>query len=524
MANSRGHRAVTIACFVALFILYLAFLWPGVLYYAFGDDQSIYLVSAKALASRQGYRLISDVAAPPAAMYPIGYPAMLAPLFLWSDSLPQVIPLARFLSLTLCVALIVVGYALLCRYTTRQTALLLSLLIGLTPQVFLFSTSISSEWPFAALSLFGLLLVCRGNESRTPDSYSRYALAAGAFIGAGMLMRTVGAAFVVGVACCYVINRRWRNVASFVVGVVVVYALSIASWSSDGGNTFLAYREWFLTNVDLKTPLVNFSALVLNVLPAILVPPMETIFARQLLGGGHAYVMGSIGAALGVVLLIGLWSQLRRMDPLGVCLGCYLAVVMMWPWDPSRFVLPVLPLFLVTAMEGINTTMKWLVRDRIDAWPRSLFYGGLVLLCALALAADGAWMRRLYLTGHHAGSAPGGDWNEMRSAFEWIKANTPPDAVLVSSYPEGAFLFTGRKTLRQPVDAELEGILSTHRTTNTFVFATKRISYRRRDQAAEFGLSPVLTYAAARPGRLLPRWRNDDGTIQIFEVVGYARF
>src|SRR5579862_7664333 len=61
-----------------LTLLYLARLGPLPTYPAFGDDNAHYLVSAKALAEGQGYRMINDPEQPYATLYPIGYPAVLS--------------------------------------------------------------------------------------------------------------------------------------------------------------------------------------------------------------------------------------------------------------------------------------------------------------------------------------------------------------------------------------------------------------------------------------------------------------
>src|SRR5260221_3739715 len=61
--------------------LYLLQLGPMPMWPAFGDDGSVYLITAKALAAGRGYRLLNLPGEPVATLYPIGYPALLALIF-----------------------------------------------------------------------------------------------------------------------------------------------------------------------------------------------------------------------------------------------------------------------------------------------------------------------------------------------------------------------------------------------------------------------------------------------------------
>ena len=93
-------------------------------------DDALYLVTARALAQGEGYRLASLPGAPPQTKYPPLYPALLAGLWrLWPD-FPANLPLLKGLSLLCGAAALALAYLYLVRfrYAPRPTALAAGLL------------------------------------------------------------------------------------------------------------------------------------------------------------------------------------------------------------------------------------------------------------------------------------------------------------------------------------------------------------------------------------------------------------
>ena len=141
--EKRASRLV-LAVLVFLGLLYSARIGPPVTYPAWGLDNSMYLVSAKALAEGHGYRLISHPDAPVEKMFPIGYPAILSVAVRLFSIDAVGLTVMRGISLLACLIFLLLGYRLLRRYIPPVRAAVAVLLIGLVPWVMFWMAQIYS--------------------------------------------------------------------------------------------------------------------------------------------------------------------------------------------------------------------------------------------------------------------------------------------------------------------------------------------------------------------------------------------
>src|SRR6476619_1891801 len=78
MNHRPTNHLLIVVVLVLLGLVYAFRVGPPVTYPAFGFDNSLYLVTAKALSEGHGFRLINEPDSPVSPYVPIGYPALLA--------------------------------------------------------------------------------------------------------------------------------------------------------------------------------------------------------------------------------------------------------------------------------------------------------------------------------------------------------------------------------------------------------------------------------------------------------------
>jgi hypothetical protein len=342
-------------------LLLAFFVRPGL-----GDlsgDSARYLLLGRALASGQGYVEIEKPGAPPHTEYAPGLPALIALCDLVSSSL-----LLPKLLIALCWIAVVFLAGLLARehQPLRQTAavILVPLTLAAMPNPARFANQALSDLPYAALSLLALLYLARlGN--RDEERLGRWALAGG-LAALAFFFRQAGVTLWAGAAAALVLRRSlpWRR------RLLPLAALSLAFW--------LPAAAWLVRNllvagaVDPGHAGKLFMAQDAN--PFLAPLGYGGVLARGLRGPADYFrETGSIvldlaaplvprwlgalvAAGLIVPALFGLGVSLRRRPdhPEAWYLIFYLALVSVWQSHNPRYLLPVLPLALIFAAEGIK--------------------------------------------------------------------------------------------------------------------------------------------------------------------------
>jgi hypothetical protein len=141
-------------------------------------------------------------------------------------------------------------------------------------------------------------------------------------------------------------------------------------------------------------------------------------------------------ASLGAAGVAAVW---RRLPITLLFLAGYLAVVLVWPFAPTRFVWCVWPLVLL--LPGLGA---WAAASR-RSWPRA---------ARMALGLGFAWLAAGYAA-YEVRAVRGAWWSSIARAntkridavARWTLANTTPDQIVATDDEEAVFLYTGRRTV-----------------------------------------------------------------------------
>ena len=411
--------------------------WPVGTY----QDDAIYTVLAKSLAEGSGYRMLNLPGEPAGTHYPPGYPAFLALLWRLGPSFPDNIVLFKYANAAL-VGLGALGVRCWLRKRAALGELAAStgaLLATCSVVVLLTAGVLMSEPLFVALLIPSLSMA----EEAAEHGRMRDAALAGALVGLLALVRTLGVALLPAMVVVMLWRRRWT---SAVVATLVTLAFLVPwqlwveahgaeipevlsgkygpylSWMIDG------YREGGLAIVaeivvvNVRDTLFLFSSLVLPV------------------GATAARVPGAVLAL--VVLATGCVALARRAPVLLAFLAIYGAIVLLWPFEPSRFLVGVWAAFVLVAVSGTAWLARWSpsgTRARTLRWS-GLACAGLACLGHVVYSARGVQGRWWEASQREAG-------RRGLALAEWARERTAPGDVLVTPDELIVYLYGGRQAL-----------------------------------------------------------------------------
>jgi hypothetical protein len=204
-------------------------------------------------------------------------------------------------------------------------------------------------------------------------------------------------------------------------------------------------------------------------------------------------------AAVGGLGLVGLLDRARQgVTCREVFMVVYLGAILVWPCTEStqRLLLPLAPLCLVYVCHGLRRLGAW----RGAAWK---WLPGAVL--AAGVLAFYAWQ---YTRADFGSLHDGIGKMESVALFDYVRRQTPPEAVILFQKPRAMALLTGRRSsaLHVPRDDE-EAWRYLCRIGATHVVADRDLFSR--------GPSVVRSLARRWPDRLQEVYRNQDFTVYV---------
>jgi hypothetical protein len=430
------------------------------------QDDGIYVATARSLAAGTGYRHIELAGQPLQTKYPPLYPAVLALVLRWAPDLPRALPLL-LLPTVLAAAALVALSAVYCRSVFRvpgRAAWTLAALAAVSPALVAFVRYPMSDLLYGALAAAALLCL----DARAAGARSRRAetawIALGALLaGLALLTRGIGGSLAGAAVLGLALRRRPR---AALLAALVVLACAVPWWL------------WQARAADVNGPLQTARLQAPDLGYALWLPqdPGQTLrvvqqnLLRAAVGVFHfqlAPPIGATGAAFGEVswrtglvhaltyatvglLLLGFARSFRAgWRTLHLYALAYAGMVLTWPFDPHRFLVPWTPFLLYFGYEGLRGLgdAAARLRRRPGTPPplRLVAPAVAALLLALFAAEDvrivGSTAERYYLRERPSGF----DLAEVARLEAWIRRHTPESAVIASVWPARLFLTTGRR-------------------------------------------------------------------------------
>ncbi|MHC5018824.1 MAG: ArnT family glycosyltransferase [Planctomycetota bacterium] len=440
------RRAALAVCAVLTLFLLLAAMAAPPLVGLYHDD-GIYVGGAVSLASGEGYLQPHLPGAPPQTKYPPLYSMLLVPMAWIAGTDPAAVGWYRLPGLACLIGVVWLLPGLLRRWGMegRAPAVATALTI-LSPLVFQASFHVMSEAPFMLIVVALLRLWPKAEESPGTGVWLGLAGLAAASVLCRTIAITLGPALVWGAW-----QRRrewaaWLPVAGLGVATLgwMLYARSARPEPGAFGplyDYYVGYGSW------VQGPSGLFTVVAGNIAGLLSGVGLATTGIRELgAGAGVSLVAGLI---LGVPVVAGGWFARRDAGmALPLLFGAAtISLVLLWPFPPERFLLPLTPVWLWCGWRLCNDLIE---AEKIPATALkscAAVCGGLSLLaCLLGFPSRGG----LPLLDHKL------DAKGYAAAAQWIRANTPEGAVFVSDQDPWLWLATGRRCLPPGVSMPMQ--------------------------------------------------------------------
>lgn len=402
-------------------------------------DDGVYLLLGRSLARGEGLRYLGVSGAPPAPKFPPLFPLVLAGVWKAFPDFPANTPAFQILNLTILVGAgaAFYGYARRALRFSVPVAFLGTALAWLSTGLWALAVIPMSEPLFLlcmVLALWAATRLERADAGAAKEVGLFLAAFALAFYG-----RTVGVAVGVGVVAALLWGKRIRRALATASGAALV-ALPWIVWSSRANEAVPeplrgvlgSYGGW--ATEQLVTDLPAYGVWLVT-----RVGLLATQLVYYLVPGGPGWLRWSLVVAVLPVAVTGAVEiGVRSRSTLWVILA-YLGVLWVWPYNDSRFLVPLLPWAVLASVAGLKTLLSP-PHARLDRWARRL-----------APIVFGAWGCAFVATaGHGLITGAHGQPYQVRtgrleSAVEAIVRLTPPDAVVGAPELWPALnLYTGR--------------------------------------------------------------------------------
>ena len=431
LLKAHFHR-LQYAILLLLLILLLPFYYrawsaPG---FGLSHDDGIYLATAKALATGQGYTIISLPNEIRQTKYPILFPFLLSLVWRIDPSFPQNLGLLKLIPLLATAAWTLAVYRLARELSAgRVWALWLAICVMANAWVISYSGLLRPENLFGALVTWAVVFLLRAEHA----GQLRPALWAALLVAAAYYTRTAAVAVIAGGFLGLLLTRRFR--LAFVFGIVcAVICLPWVIWQAqqtplppvERYYTALCYRQ---DNIISHGFTAHERAAIFreNLIQILLAPASLFGFPASPAGLGACLLFWGV-CAFGVV-------RVRRR-----CLQCTLFFSMLipalWVWIPVRFLFPVIGLLIIAASAAM--------RNRVLAG------GALLLFLAANTVSLQSWWtasRRTQLFSIEFKYYPA-TWPQIMDVLNWIRGQASAGDVVISSTDPMVYFYTGLKSIR----------------------------------------------------------------------------
>lgn len=292
--------------------------------FGFQHDDTIYYVTAKALATGEGYRIISLPGQPWQTKYPPLFPAFLAIVWRIVPEFPENLKVATVLCWLMLPPLLWLIRLVYRRYNfPAWWAWTMVAVLAINPYVRLLGVSLLSE------VLFTLLLVSVFVVA------PRSTVWAGVLAGLAYLTRTAALPLVVAVPAVYLMRREFRK-ASLFFAVMAPFLVGWAVWTSahmmksDDAYLlyyidYIGYRKFIVTISNL--PLIVWSNIdgLLNSMASVIMPFSDSAMTKVLV------------QTIGVGVIVGVYRLARdRAEARAYAIYGILSSAMLVAWHYPR--------------------------------------------------------------------------------------------------------------------------------------------------------------------------------------------
>lgn len=341
-------------------------------------DNCYYYAFASSLAAGEGF---SDMFGNPTSHFPPGYPLLMAPLRVITDSIVA----QKILNLLfLFVGTILLFGTLVREGIRKEVAFLSCMAVLLTPHLLEFSTMMMSE--ASCFCCFALIFWLYGripNEDNKTLWHSPYMYAFIVALAYAYLIRTQAAVIFAAFFLALLVLRRRRLLLVAVVSFVVVYLL----WSWRNKALGLGASR-YMSQIDFSNIAETMKMLVVQAVPESIIPFVNVDY--NVTPGVGLWIYSIL---LMAVIITGVYRMQRLFLPMILFLfGTFVSVSIINTPSQYRYIVTILPFLTAALFTGLWSIMGYcttkLIKRNISPWLL------LVLFVPLLWQGDGSYDKR----------------------------------------------------------------------------------------------------------------------------------
>jgi tetratricopeptide (TPR) repeat protein/4-amino-4-deoxy-L-arabinose transferase-like glycosyltransferase len=396
-----------------LWLICLGFIIIGLLTLSdtmlYTPDCPRYLIWARSLASFEGYK---DISVPDPSRYVVHapmYPLFLAPLA-WFFS--NILLPAKVLTIFFGVALIVLFYVWTARRTSRFAGLLGAFFLAINPLTILFSNHVLSDIPFTAFVVLFFMLAEKMTDRPEEEKWVWFFVVV---LTMGVFLREVGLTLLLGAIAYLILTRQFRRLLLvFTIPMLFymiwhfrneVYIAGIENPPMRNMRIFLGhsftgdeqslYQE-FMARLRINLAVYATLGKGLILFPQFLVRLFTVVIPTDPMMAGMNRILYYFQYPL-ILLQYGLfgwgviakWKELKTTLLVLLFSLIYLLMVLLYPVNDLRFLLPLMIVILYYAVIGGHDLAK---RFSGSDQRNKLLAGLLIICCALLAIPNGTWI------------------------------------------------------------------------------------------------------------------------------------
>ncbi len=404
------------------------------------QDDALYITLARSISQGQGFRRIELIGAPETTFVPFGYPLLLAPLvYLFPHSF---LPL-QLLSVAFALGNLGLIWVFLRRRVARFVAILILILYATQGGIVGHSALVMSETAFIFFTMIALVLLDIFEASTRIISFAWLGLVLSASMA--YFIRVPGIALVGGITVYLLLRRHFAKAIAFMVPVFSLLVLwLIRNWLVAGTLISKEYIEIAGRSgaLDYVSQLLATMRGYFSILPDTLVP----LLSPKILSALNAislYIPPLFWTLVWFFVLVGCVQILQHhFGASEVYLVFMMGLLVLWGYEQSRYLLPLVPLLYLYLILGLSKVLEWTIgRIHIPIRATHIIVLGFIGILLLNMARN----------------VQGIIQNPIRSRIPdislgatWIREHSSPDAIVMTSTPRSTFMYAERASLPYP--------------------------------------------------------------------------
>lgn len=441
-------------------------------------DDAWYALLGKAIASGNGYSLINAPNPGITPIYPPFFPFLLSLVFRAIPAFPENLFYLKLVSIMAMFGAGILAYIYFKQgECSHKLSIILAQLVVLSPGlVFIATSSLMSECVFTLVCLGSIVMVEHVvTDTRVKSQYPLIILA-GVLLSATFLTRSIAITLLISSFLYLVMKRKMALLPVF----ALTTALIIGSWliysrihrptlqqrAEVNSYILVPYSEHFwdrtagltsegkITIFELPARIVsNIVSVITLDLGGVVIPSFFPALNQGLAERYHQYQTVISLLALLLVTLGYLDSIRSNLTLSEIFTPFYILVVLAWPFPPYRFLLPILPIFLLYLIRGWRRViilhsrllLQGLGSKKINS--ENSLIGMAFVLLIFTVYSNTIYINRKFSTIVNETPKWIRIFDETEQILNWVKFNTSKDSRIATENPALVHLYSGNKTV-----------------------------------------------------------------------------